>query len=358
MLLVAAAGGAGLLYIAAYTAWQRGRAPHLPEATPRAPSTVALVPARNEANNLPACLDALGAQTAPLTVVVIDDVSSDGTAAVAARHPARVLAAAAMPPGWRGKVNALAAGAAATREPWLLLIDADARLAPTALGRAHAAAEARRLDALSLAGRPVARGMGENLLVPAVFALLDFMLGDWWAARDGGPAVASGQFVLVRRAALEAVGGFAAIRSATIDDVALVRALRAGGFRTGFWRAPDHLWARMYLGWAEAERGWRRNLAAIFDGRPLAAGLSLVAAAGPPLLAVLGLAVGAWPAALAVWLAGALASAILRLSIRAAPPYALLYPADALALAWTLTRALLDRRRGRLASWKGREIPL
>jgi glycosyltransferase involved in cell wall biosynthesis len=358
VLLSAAAVAAALLALAAATAWRRQRAPRLPTTTAEPPATVAILPMRDEAANVDGCLDAVLAQSATPPVVVVDDGSRDGTAERARRPGVRVLSAPPTPSGWRGKVNALATGAAATEEPWLLLVDADARPAPHALARAHAAAAERGLAAISLAGYPVARGLGENLLVPSVFAVLDSLLGDWHAAADGGPAVASGQFVLVRRSALEAAGGFAAIRTATIDDVALMLALRAAGFRTGFWRAPDLLCARMYRGWRDAHLGWRRNLAAIFDDRPAAATLAFAGLAGPPLAALALLGAGEQLGAAVIWAGGVAASALFRISAGNSPGWALLYPADAVALTLTLARSIVDRRLRRLPSWKGREIRL
>src|SRR4029453_8942799 len=100
---------------------------------------------------------------------------------------------------------------------------------PELLARAHAAVRNSGLDAISIAGRQEARG-GEAILMPVVFALLDAMLGDWRrAARGDGPPVANGQFILVRRAALEAAGGMAAVRGETLDPVALAREPPAGG---------------------------------------------------------------------------------------------------------------------------------
>jgi hypothetical protein len=249
-------------------------------------------------------------------------------------------------------------GVVGVATPWLLLVDADARHAPELLARALAAAAAYRLDGVSVAGWQEARGLGENLLVPPVFALLDAVLGDWRAAADGsGPAVASGQFLLVRRELVERAGGFAAIRTDTLDDVAMVRALRRAGGRTGFLRAPDLLRVRMYQGGGEAWRGWRRNLGELFGARLGApAWTALAVVLLPPLALALALLAGSWVAAALLWSAGAAASMLFRAGSGHRPAWGLLYPCDALALAGALALGVRDRRRGRLASWKGREI--
>jgi hypothetical protein len=134
-----------------------------------------------------------------------------------------------------------------------------------------------------------------------------------------------------------------------------VRSLRAGGYRTGFFREPG-LAVRMYRGWGATFRGWRRNLAGLLRPRAAlaaAAGLALPAA----LLAGLGIA-GDHGAAGLLWMSGAGASAILRAGGGHQPGYGLLFPLDSLAFAWTLAAAAWDRFRGRLEPWKGRPIEL
>ncbi|MGE5233767.1 MAG: glycosyltransferase [Acidobacteriota bacterium] len=364
LLGMALATALALLGGALLVALRRGAAPALPAPLVDPPPTLALLPMRDEEANAVDCAAAVLKQTARPRVRVIDDGSRDRTVellrALQVGQPRlELLAADPLSPGWRGKVNALATGTRGAAEPWLLLVDADARLEPELLARAHAALAAHRLDALSVAGEQAAGSFGEALLVPAVFGLLDGLLGDWRRAASGdGPPVASGTFVLVRRAALEASGGFAAIRTATIDDVALFRSLRAHGYRTAFWRAQELLRVRMYDGVGAAIAGWRRNFGAIFAGRPLAAAVGLLACFLPAATLVATLLAGAWLAAATLWLGGALASAVLRATGRSRLWPALLYPLGGLLLGATLALGLADRRRGALTRWKGREIRL
>lgn len=350
--------GAGLLGLALRMEEQRRTAPALPPPAPVPPGTVTvLLPVRDERANVLDCLETLLAQTARAPVRVIDDGSTDGTrelvAECAAREPRlELVEAGPLPEGWRGKVHALSAGARGLATPWVLLTDADTRHGPELLARSLAAAQERSLEAVSLAGSQEARGLGEKLLTPAVFALLDAFLGDWQAAGSGtGPAVANGQFILLRRPAWEAAGGFESVRSEAIDDVAIVTRLRQLGSRTAFFRAPE-LRVRMYRGGLETWRGWRRNLGGIFGPRPrtVAAILAVLLA---PVLALAGfLAAGRWLEAALLWGAGAAASVL----FRSGSVYGLLYPLDALLLAFLLSLGVFDRRRGRLASWKGREM--
>lgn len=308
-------------------------------------------------------MDTLLAQTAEPLVRVIDDGSTDATAerlaARAAGEPRLILqTAGSLAEGWRGKVHALWVGSQQVELPWLLLTDADTRHHPEALARARAAAETGGFDAVSLAGWQEAHGAGENLLTPAVFAFLDTLLGSWKDAADGssGPAVANGQFILLRREAWERAGGFPPIRAVTMDDVAIARRLREAGGRTAFFRAPDLLRVRMYRGTGETVRGWRRNLGALYGTHLGTTAAAVAVLLLPPLLLAAELLTGQWLAAALLWAAGATASALLRTGSGHAPAWGLLYPCDAVFLAAVLALGVRDHRRGRLVSWKGREM--
>ncbi|HEX6203427.1 MAG TPA: glycosyltransferase family 2 protein [Thermoanaerobaculia bacterium] len=370
-LLAALAGGA-LLAVAGTVNRRRAQAPPLPDAVPSPapglPRVAVLLPVRDEEDNLEPCLDTLLAQSVRPEVVVIDDGSADATLALARRRAAgeprlTVLEAGPLPPGWGGKVHALAVGhrhlAARPGGPpeWLLSTDADTRHHPRLLARALAAAARHRLDLVSLAGLQEVEGAGENLLTPPVFALLDAVLGDWRRAATGhGPAIANGQLLLVREAALARAGGFPALAGVAIDDVGLAVRVRAAGGATGFWRAPDLLRVRMYRGAARVVAGWRRNLGGLFGPRPATAAAAGALALAPATLALASLLTRRpGPAALA-WSAGALASALLRQGSGHHPAWGLAYPADALALTATLALGVADWRRGRLAAWKGRPV--
>jgi hypothetical protein len=355
--------GGGLLGLAMGVEERRRRAPALPPAVARQDeAATVLLPVRDEEHNLLACLESLLALEGRPAVRVIDDGSSDATAALAAAVASReprvtVLATGPVAPGWRGKVHALWVGARGVESAWLLLTDADTRHRPPALARALTAAACRRLDLVSLTGLQEARGLAENLLVPGVFALLDALLGDWEAAADGGgAAVANGQFLLLRRTAWESCGGFEAVRGEATDDVAMAVVMRRHGFRTGFFRAPDLLAVRMYRGWDEVTRGWRRNLGGLLGPRPAATLAALAVLALPPLALAVTLATGQGVAAALLWSAGAAASALLRAGSGHRPAFALLYPLDALLLAAVLAAGARDHRRGRLVSWKGRQM--
>jgi hypothetical protein len=362
--LLAILTGASLVGGAVALGERRRCAPRLPAAPPALqPPVTLLLPVRDEERDVIPCVAGLlGQIPAAARVRVVDDGSTDLTAsrvaAAAAGEPRlELVPAGPLPEGWRGQVNALATGARGVGPPWIATTDADVRLAPEAVARALAAGIGGRLDLVSLAGLQEARGLGENLILPTVYALLDARLGDWRRVADStGAPVANGQFLLLRRQAWEECGGFAAVRNAAMDDVAVAERLRERGFRTGFFRAPELLRVRMYHGFGEAWRGWRRNLAAILPARSAVLTALLVLAPAGMLAAAV--AAGRPAEALLLWAGGAAASGLARQGSGNHPLYALLYPADSLLLAALLLIGVFDRRSGRPIHWKGRQLPI
>ena len=222
------------------------------------PAVVAVIPARDEAAVIERSLRSLLAQEYPgaLAIVLVDDHSADGTAAIArglvrtAARPLEVAHAPALPPGWSGKLWALAHGLrhAGPEAEYLLLTDADIEHATDTLARLVARAEAARLDLVSLMVRLHCASFWERLLIPP-FVFFFRLLYPFGAVNDPGSpvAAAAGGCMLVRRQALQEAGGLEAIRGALIDDVALARAIK---------RRPGG--GRLWLGLTAATRSLRR----------------------------------------------------------------------------------------------------
>jgi len=326
-----------------------------------------VVPARDEAARIRGCVAAVLAQdVGPAEVVVVDDGSRDATAELAARAGAWVVAAPPRPAGLAGKAVACAAGAAAARAgEWLAFVDADVRLAPQALSRLVAAATGSGASAASPLARPVAGSWWEELLLPElglqVAERLDLdALAD--PARPG--AFLSGQCLLVRRDAYDAVGGFAAVAGSLVEDVALARLLAAAGHALDVRLAPGLASVRMYQRPGDLWEGLARNLAEVWGSgacalggqaaRALLAALPWVALAVPRLRPD---RTGPRAALLAAGLLHLATRAGGRLRAGADPRWALAYPvADAVLLAVYLDSAR-RHRSGRPVTWKGRAYP-
>lgn len=205
---------------------------HVPLAT--WPVVTALVPARNEAPSIAACVGALTAQNykGAFKVIVIDDASTDGTGDIARQFPCEVISAPPLQEGWTGKLSALNAGVAraGNKAEFIWLTDADIVHAPDTLARLVAKAQSDNRDLVSLMVKLRCVTLWERLLIPA-FVFFFQMLYPFRAANDdrSAMAAAAGGCVLLRRAALERAGGIAAIRGAVIDDCTLARAVKRSG---------------------------------------------------------------------------------------------------------------------------------
>jgi hopene-associated glycosyltransferase HpnB len=207
-----------------------------------------LIPARNEADALPATLAALQCQGHGLQVVVIDDQSSDGTATIAAGFPgARVVSAQPLPAGWTGKLWALEQGKSQVRTSITLLLDADIQLQPGLLATLLAFKRRERLHFVSLMADLRRSGFWDCLLLPAFvyyFKLLyPFALSN---ARSRHVAAAAGGCVLVDTEVLRRVGAFACLRDALIDDCALARQVKNAGYRSWMGLSRDVISLRPY----------------------------------------------------------------------------------------------------------------
>jgi hopene-associated glycosyltransferase HpnB len=199
------------------------------------PAVRIVVPARNESASLPRTLPALAEQDYPgdWRIVVVDDRSTDGTAALArtAGGPrVTVLEGAALPDGWAGKVWAMSQGVEGAAEPYLLLTDADILHSPGSLRRLVAESAQAGLGLNSRMARLHCDSAAERLLIPPFVWFFNLLYPMRRVNDAAGPvAAAAGGCVLLRRDALEKAGGFASIRGEIIDDVNLARRIKAAG---------------------------------------------------------------------------------------------------------------------------------
>ncbi|MGY2052148.1 glycosyltransferase [Methylobacterium sp. JK268] len=238
-----------------------------PAPEPRFDLVSILIPARNEAANLPATIAAaLASLDVPVEVIVADDHSTDGTdgivEALAAGEPRlRLLRLPPLPPGWTGKNHACQRLAEAARGRFLLFIDADVRLEPLAASALAAHARRRRIALVSGVPRQVTASLGEGLTVPMIDFLLLGYLPIPLARRIGHPALgaACGQLVLFDAEAYRAAGGHAAIRASLHDGVQLPRVFRRAGWRTDLVDGAPLATCRMYASFAQAWAGFSKN---------------------------------------------------------------------------------------------------
>ena len=228
------------------------------------PDVVAVIPARDEADVIGDAIESLLSQNYPgtLSVVVVDDHSSDGTADIARNRAAAVgvperltvLQAPDLPPGWTGKMWAQNHGVAAARAKYpdaqlLLLTDADICHGKGELRQTVCHLLAERLDMASLMVRLRAESFWERAIVPAfVFFFRMLYPFSWVSDPRSTTAAAAGGYVLIRPSMLERIGGIKSIKDALIDDCTLAAAVKAEGGRLTLNLAAETVSLRGYDG--------------------------------------------------------------------------------------------------------------
>ena len=332
-----------------------------------------LVPARNEEANIETCVRSLLGQDYPaFEVTVLDDQSTDASGVILneiqAQHPAlKILSGQALPPGWLGKNWACQQLAMDAGGEFLLFTDADTWHAPRALHESVAALGEEQADMLTAFPRELVISWGEKLTVPILgfmpFAFVPVFLARLW--RLPFLTVTIGQYMLFRRAAYEAVGGYERIRSHPVDDVMLGRHIASQGFKWLLVDGTDHVHCRMYRSYPSAVAGFTRTLFSFFDYHVLlylVAWLWIGCIFLEPLLILilnsLGMEILYFPASLA-WLAVIQAVALFTLIYaRFRFPVALtaLYPLSIGLFVGLAFRSLIYNVSGKHA-WKDRELP-
>jgi hopene-associated glycosyltransferase HpnB len=212
--------------------WSSG--PELKPASPaELPEVDVIVPARDEAETIGPVIASLATQdyAGPFRITLVDDNSTDGTAAAAGAAPnLRVLRGQPKPTGWSGKLWAVSQGVAASSAPVLLFTDADIVHDPRHLSSLVARLLQPRVEMVSEMVRLNCTSFAERALVPA-FVYFFQMLYPFASVNNprSRVAAAAGGTVLVRREALERIGGIEAIKDALIDDVTLAKAIKKVG---------------------------------------------------------------------------------------------------------------------------------
>lgn len=346
------------------------------EPLPNAPRVSVIVPARDEARNIGRCVRSILASTYPaLELVVVDDHSADGTAALARDAAAgdprlHVLDNPPLPAGWMGKQWACTTGAAAATGAILCFADADTAHAPDLLARTVNAMTARGSALLSVAGYQELGTFWEKVIQPQLFAVIAGRYGSGdrvSRARRPVDKIANGQCLLMTRAAYDAVGGHASVRATVVEDLALAQRTATLGLPVHLVVGERQLTTRMYISLAELVRGWRKN---VYAGGREAMPLGKLGQTLFPVLLLLPAGAQLWPVAILllslvtpisdrvtlgaiIALGATLAfwSAVYRRATLS-PLWALAFPLGAAAY---LLIALQAIARGHRVEWRGRE---
>ncbi|RYH01297.1 glycosyltransferase [Salipiger sp. IMCC34102] len=343
------------------------RPPPSADGSPLPPVSI-LIPARDEARNIAAAIEAaLGQTGVAVEVVVLDDGSTDGTDAIVAARASedprlRLIRGLDLPPGWIGKTHACWQLGQAARHPILLFVDADVRLAQDAAARLVAGMEQSMIDCLSGFPRQITATLAEKIVIPQIFTTLLGYLPLPMARRRPDPSfgVGCGQLMAVRRRAYDAAGGHAAFAGRMHDGLMLPRNVRRAGGASDLTDATPIAGCRMYDSLPGIWHGFSKNATEgmatsralpvwtvlLFGGHVLPVlTLSAALAAGASLSAGL--------SALSIVMV-LLARAAMAVRLRQSWLSVLAHPLGVLfvlAIQWT---ALVGARRGRPAVWRGR----
>jgi hopene-associated glycosyltransferase HpnB len=338
--------------------------PQLPPAMPpELPDVDIIVPARDESETIGAAIASLLAQDyrGRFRIILVDDNSSDDTATMAGKASnLQVIRLDSKPPGWSGKMWALSQGVAATSAPVLLFSDADIVHQPEHLASLLAHLLSARLDLVSEMVHLNCTSLAERALVPA-FVYFFQMLYPFAKVNSSRSTVAAaaGGTVLIRRVALERIGGIEAIKNSLIDDVALARAVKREGL---IFLGHSALAAsvRRYPGFRDL---WRMISRTAFTQLRYSAWLLALTLAGLTivwLVPVWVLAFGTGWHRLWAFAACALAACSYLPTLARygrTPAWALALPLIALFYMGATLASAVDHWRGKGANWKNRAYP-
>src|SRR6202789_1037471 len=234
----------------------------------------AIIPARNEEDSIARAVESVAAQPEIMEIIVVDDQSTDRTAAIladlATRIPKlKILHTRALPPGWVGKNYAVTLAADVAQGDWLLFTDADTCHMPGSTRRALADAVDNNAVLVSYSPEQELGSFWERALIPFVYCRLSAHFSFARVNRaDTKDAAANGQYLMILRDIYEKVGGHAAIRGEILEDVALARRVKSAGYGIYFTAPVGTVRTRMYRSFGAMWQGWTKNLYPLMGGTP------------------------------------------------------------------------------------------
>jgi chlorobactene glucosyltransferase len=320
----------------------------------RLPSLSIIVPARDEAHNLPGLMQSLKALEFPgaCEIIVVDDASTDGTARVACAYGARVISLQQLPAGWLGKPYACHQGALEASGEWLLFTDADTIHAPPSAASAVGYAVSNGLDGLSLFLKQQTSGALESSTLAIAFAGL-------FAGLSPDAPFLNGQYILVHRDAYLASGGFAAVRRQPLEDLAFGHRLQSDGFVAPIMNGERLASVRMY---ASRRQMWQ-GLARLSSGSLRWSGPGafvaplMVILSATPLMALVNVAAGriSWKWGAFSWFTTVMGYIPWARRFGSASS-GLVAPISANFIQFAAAWGLFQRLLGRGLSWRGRKV--
>ncbi|HEU5411158.1 MAG TPA: glycosyltransferase [Candidatus Acidoferrales bacterium] len=238
------------------------------------PQISAIIPARNEEENIEAAVSSLAPQNEIAEIIVVDDQSTDRTPEILSRlahaiPKLKILRSGGLPSGWTGKNHALWLGAQAAKSDWLLFTDADTVHLPGSAARVFSDARTHNAALVSYSPEQRTETIFEQALIPFIYCRLARRFNFARICNPSLPdAAANGQFILIRRDAYEKSGGHQAISGLVLEDVALARRVKQRGFSIYFASGAGIARTRMYRNFPALFEGWTKNLYPLIGATP------------------------------------------------------------------------------------------
>ena len=350
-----------------------------PAPPPQDPPLISVcIPARNEEQNIRACVESVFAQDYPnLEIIVLDDRSTDATPRILeelATRDSRLqpISGSELPSGWAGKPHALHQASTSARGEWLCFVDADTFLSPQALSSIYAKAVEVHADLFTTLHRQIMETFWEKAVMPIVVTALSVGFNprkvNDVSYKD---AIASGQFMLIRREVYEKIGGHASVWNQIVEDQALAERVKWSGYRLVLADGTALISTRMYTSLSTMWEGWTKNMyLGLRNQRSLlwlgviGASLALMASLFLPIWSGLGLlwtingggivAVTILIESLVVWCAVLVARGWTARQMRISPLYSFSTPLGAGIFAAMMITSAWKVRSRKGVTWKGR----
>ncbi len=344
-----------------------------------APLISICIPARNEENNIRNSVEsALGQDYPNIEVIVLDDRSTDSTLTqlreIASRDSRLLpISGSDLPEGWAGKPHALFQASAAAHGEWLCFVDADTFLAPQAISSCYAKAIETKADMFTTMNEQILGSFWEKVVMPLVMTALSVGFSPRKvndpATRD---AIANGQFILIRRAVYDSIGGHEKVKDQIVEDKAISEQVKWNGHHLVVADGSQVVRTRMYTDLPSMWEGWTKNIYLGLRDHPsmlmlgaFGATLALIAALFLPIWPLLGinwgfnnggwLAVAVTIEALVVWAYVIYVRARVARKMNISTWYALTTPLGAGVFAAMMLTSAWKVISGQGVTWRGRK---
>jgi chlorobactene glucosyltransferase len=270
------------------------------EPATKGPLVSVLIPARNEAERIEACVDSfLDQRYSNFEIIVYDDDSTDATGEIldrrAEEYPGklRVIHGKGLESGWYGKPHAMQRLSEAAKGEWLLFSDADTIHEPRSIGAAVRLAEIWKADLVSGYIRHTMGSFGETAVVPSIYLLTMIAMPLWLIQATKTPLIshAIGQYMFFRTSKYREFGGYGAVRDMVSEDVRIARKLKEAGGKAVFVDLKNFASCRMYDGYKSAMAGLSKN---VFDYLGKNFAILLLGTIAVPLLFLVPIIGAAW----------------------------------------------------------------